>query len=275
MLFLLNPFGFGGSLAPDDITELDIWWDPSDSGNRSLSGSDLVSMANKGSGGSASLNQPAGGNTAGAVTATVSTVDGIDWAEFVAASKNVMRLAGNNTVYPRGSASATWVAAFRTTQSTSFVTLMMQGVTEASSPGWAMDIANAVAAGRLRGVMRDASLVQLVSTAGNNTDAYDGNTHVIMMVKDNDAGTDGEVSVYLDGTIVGSAAAMPSGYGVIDETYTSSWEDLMVGGRPAGGTAVYQAFSDMLLGDLCIYGKALDSAEISGLTTYLLSKWKA
>jgi hypothetical protein len=271
--FLINPHIFGTvGTPPDDIANLDIWWDPSDSGNRTLSGSTITTLTNKGSGGTATVLQHAV-NSSGTTSPDISTVDGIDWANFVAATKHALRLPGVNTVYPRGSASFTMAVVFRSTQNTTFMTPFGQGRT-GSTAGWKLQVNSTSTTGTMSNFMVDTSLTVAQTGSAVDASAVDGSTRVMIMMRDNNAGTFGELTTYLDGNLE-DTHALPSGYGTIDETYSSSWQDLIIGARPAGGASVYQNWTDALIGDMLIYGQALSSEEISGLTQFLRKKWKA
>lgn len=256
-------------IAPDELDNLDIWWDPSDGDNTTESGGKFTTLANKGTGGTATLLPPAA-NTAGFTAADVTAEGGLNWLGFAGAE--AMRLPGTNVVYPRGSASCTFVAVFRTEQNTSFATFLQQGLTTGTSPGWIVGANHTGTPDTWQFATRDASLLETENLLETAVGISDGETHTIMCVRDNDAGANGQVIMYLDGVAVQSAD-LTSGYGSIDEPYTATWEDLMIGSRPAGGTTVYQAGSEQLQGDTMIFGDALTPEEITGLHNWLMAKW--
>lgn len=256
-------------IAPDELDNLDIWWDPSDGDNTTESGGKFTTLANKGTGGTATLLPPAA-NTAGFTAADVTAEGGLNWLGFAGAE--AMRLPGNNVVYPRGSADCSFVAVFRTTQNNGFVTFMQQGTTTGTSPGWILGGSHTGSIERWQFMTRDASLLETHNLLITVDGIDDGNTHTLMGVRDNSAGANGQVRLYLDGVQIGSAD-LSSGYGSIDEPYTQAWEDLMLGARPAGGTSVYQSGATQRLGDMLIFGDALTPEEITGLHNWLMAKW--
>lgn len=257
-------------IAPDELDNLDIWWDPSDSGNRTLTAGEFTTLTNKGDGGTATLLGPVGSSTSGYGLPTILKEAGIEWANFD--GTDVLRLVGTNTVYPRGNGSCSFVAVFRTTQNSGFVTFFEQGLTTGSSPGWLIGANHTGTPDTWQFAARDDSLSETENLLHTDASISDGETHTLIGVRDNAAGANGEVILYLDGVAV-TSAALTSGWDDIDEPYTSPWEDLLVASRPAGGSTVYQSGSTQLLGDMLIYGDALTADEAFGLHNYLLNKW--
>lgn len=258
-------------IAPSELDNLDIWWDPSDSGNRTATAGEITSLANKGDGGSATLTGPDGSSTSGYGLPTILKEAGIEWANFD--GTDVLRLPGTNGVYPRGSASCSFVVVFRTQQNSGLVTFMGQGLTTGTSPGWLAGANHGpLLPGTWQFATRDASLVELHNLLATDATLSDGETHTLIGVRDNAAGANGQVILYLDG-VAATSGNLSSGYGSIDEPYTSAWEDLLLGARPASGAPVYQSGATQRLGDLLIFGDALTPGEVTGLHNWLVDKW--
>jgi len=256
--------------APDEFNNLDIWWDPDDDDEVTLTGSTIDQITNKGDGGACTLIGP-GSNTAGAVEATRSLADGVNWASFDTATKQILRVQGTNTVWRRGTSNFTVVAVFRSTQSSGFTTFFNHALVSGTTAGFGIYAPHTVASYTNRFIMRDSTAQNAIADSVVSG-LYDGNTHTIVGVRNNSAGANGESYLYLD-AVKKATTSLPSFFGTVDDTAGGAWRDPMIGGRGAGGTTTYQNFSSHLAGDVVIYGQAFSDQDVIDLHDWLMNKW--
>lgn len=257
-MFLVNPFVFAGdAFSPDDIANLQSWWDADDAASVTTSGGEITAWANQ-LGSAPSLV----GYSASPALPGTTTVVGRTWADFNASNSEALRVsdpADADVLF--GSGEMSLFLTFRTTQ-TSAATLLNKG----SNAGgrYRMRLNHAVT-GDAQTVLNDGTDNAPLATGDESLD--DGNSHVFALIRDNSSNL---MRLRLDGAEIDTLDI--SAIGDIDETSGSAFvAQLIVGGQPSGASLT--AFFDGQIGEILFYGDALSGGDLSSVESYLMTKW--
>jgi len=259
---LLNPYRFGGAsgggggFAPDDISSLRAWYDPSDSASVTLDGSSRVTAIAEQTGSGVNLENLNTGPT-------ITDVGGIDWMDWDTSANGILRHTEAGEPLLRFGSGEMTIVIVSSWTATGELRLINKGSNNFGR--YAIDVNRSGGVGNIRPFLHDGSSGREVLV---DNDYNDGEPHIVALVRDNTAG---ELQLWVDGVDVGSVALTT--LGDTDETSTGNlFSDFLIGAGPTGVNSYGSVFRGYM-GDILLFNEALSSSDMSDLQDYLATKW--